>query len=358
MAEFRAIMDIKRAVEDEEGRWIVEGFATVADVDEEDRFISEEALKDAEKDLLTYSTVLHNHNRSEEIGKVLKSEYRPEEKALWVKVLISKTVPEIWQKIKEGVLNKFSIHGKAREWEWRFDEERQKNILYIKKIDLFETSLVSVPSHPGSRTLAWYVERGLREKGGVKMIPKMENGQPTTDEYAKVLVDIFREVTLSDQTVKDLIAILDKLLATDITDEQRTMLRKIKAVLSQQAGGTYPYPGPTAYPGALTRGEQVMEELKKLREMVEELSKQNHTAEVKKDVQELKKTVGTLAEESTDEKVLERMAEEIQEIKRMLQKLPVRLGSEGRPVVRSITDTEEYRNAPPNEKLRMLLGVK
>jgi len=324
MGQFEAYFSISRAVEDDEGRWIVEGYATVADVDEEDRFLTEEALRNAEKDLLTYSTVLHNHNRNEEIGRVLESKYIPEEKALWVKILISKTVPDIWQKIKEGVLNKLSVYGKARDWEWKFDEEAQKSILYVNKIDLFETSLVSIPSQPESRTLAWYVERSL--KGG-------------SEEMKKEDKTVERQVQLSDQTVKDLLAILDQLLATDITDEQRTLIRKVKAVLSQQSGGTYPYPGPTQYPGAITR--EVEESLSQIKEQLDKLTK----------------VVEELVPTSSYQSQLDALSKEVSIVRQLVEQIPVRRGV-GATNPQHFTETDEYKKATPHDKLKMLLGVK
>ena len=110
--EFSSLLEISRFAE-EDGKNIVEGIATTADLDVDDLYISEEALIGAENDLRKYTTLLYNHDRDKEIGKILEVEYRPEHRALWIKALISKTVPDIWTKIKEGVLNKFSVSGTA-----------------------------------------------------------------------------------------------------------------------------------------------------------------------------------------------------------------------------------------------------
>src|SRR3990172_13167261 len=114
---FECSIDIHKAYEDE-GNWIVEGFAATSDFDLQEDIITQQAIEASAKDLIENSTVLHNHNADEAIGKVEKSEAR--EGGLWLKIFISKTAPDIWQKITEGVLNKFSIRGKIldakKEW--------------------------------------------------------------------------------------------------------------------------------------------------------------------------------------------------------------------------------------------------
>jgi HK97 family phage prohead protease len=173
---FDAHFDIKKA-HDDGGRWIIEGYATTADLDVDDGYITEEALRGAEKDLLKYSTLLYNHDRDKELGKVLETKYIPEERALWIKALISKTAPDVWQRIKEGVLTKFSINGRALDWEEVLIKGMDKVITFIKSLSLFEASLVTVPADVRSETLAWYVERSIKNlnsKEDVSMTKKKE----------------------------------------------------------------------------------------------------------------------------------------------------------------------------------------
>jgi HK97 family phage prohead protease len=160
---------VKHYVEKEqnEEKWIVEGFCATDDFDLQGDIISPEALKGSEKDLVQNSTVLFNHKSDTPIGKVIEA--KAQKHGLWVKVLISKTVPEYWQKIKEGVLNKFSISGKiiraVKEWVEKLN--RIANV--IKEMYLTECSVVSLPANPRARTLCWYVTKALQDyeaKGG------------------------------------------------------------------------------------------------------------------------------------------------------------------------------------------------
>lgn len=158
---FFANLDIIKSEEDDAGRWIIEGFASTTDADLQDEVVSQEAIEGSAKDLEGNSTVLLNHDQKEPIGRVLESEAR--KGGLWIKVLISKTVPEIWTRIKEGVLNKFSIRGKVKDAEKRWVEAAKKFIKVIKKMFLVEVSLVSVPANPNAKALRWYIEKAFDE---------------------------------------------------------------------------------------------------------------------------------------------------------------------------------------------------
>jgi phage head maturation protease len=188
--KFEAGLDIKRYA-DEEGKWIIEGIATTADLDVDGLYISEEALIGAQDDLRKYTTLLYNHDRDKEIGKIMEVKYLPEQRALWIKALISKTVPDIWKKVNEEVLNKFSVSGTALDFTEKFIKGLDKTVQYVNQMRLFETSLVTVPADASARTLAFYVEKSMSENKkensnmakGKKAEKKIEKGQ---DEDKKI----------------------------------------------------------------------------------------------------------------------------------------------------------------------------
>ena len=164
---FECPVDVTKAYE-EEGRWVVEGYAATSDFDLQDDIISEEAIRASAKDLLENSTVLHNHKPDEAIGRVLASQAR--KAGLFLKILVSKTAPGIWQQITEGVLNKFSVRGKVLEARKRWIPKLGKHARVILKMRLVEVSLVAVPANPKARAVRWYVEKALDEfekAGGV-----------------------------------------------------------------------------------------------------------------------------------------------------------------------------------------------
>jgi HK97 family phage prohead protease len=167
---FECAVDITKSYEDE-GRWIVEGYAATSDFDLQEDIITDEAIRASAKDLLENSTVLHNHNADEAIGRVLAS--RARKNGLFLKILISKTAPDIWQQITEGVLNKFSVRGKVLEARKQWVPELKRYARLILKMRLLEVSLVAVPANPKARAIRWYIEKALDEfeKAGGEIEP-------------------------------------------------------------------------------------------------------------------------------------------------------------------------------------------
>ncbi len=249
--KFDAKFAISR-VSDEKGKWIIEGFATTADLDVDDGYITEEALIGAEKDLLKYSTLLYNHDRNAELGKVLESKYIPEERALWIKAMISKTVPDVWQKIQEGVLNKFSINGRALEWVEKEIKGLEKLVTVIQSLTLFEASLVTVPADASARTLAHYVERSIKNynsKEDVSMKKKIsrETKEVGRDkERVEALVTSIEEaLNVEDtevhaQTMRSVLDFLKSLLATDYGTPEQDSERaasNLKSLIDEAVSG-------------------------------------------------------------------------------------------------------------------------
>src|SRR5690349_278096 len=81
------------------GEFHIVGYAATSDFDLQGDIITPEALKGSSLDLLKNSTVLLNHDVKQPIGKVTKAEF--DHHGLLIDVLISKTEPDIIQKIKE-----------------------------------------------------------------------------------------------------------------------------------------------------------------------------------------------------------------------------------------------------------------
>ena len=213
---------------DKEGRWIIEGIATTADLDVDGLYISEEALIGAEGDLRKYTTLLYNHDRDKEIGKILEVKYMPEQRALWIKALISKTVPDIWQKVQEEVLNKFSVSGTALDFTEKFVKGLDKVVQYVNQMRLFETSLVTVPADASARTMAFYVEKSMKQfnkestmaskaKAKDKEIKKSQEDAPKKEET----------VSRDAKALELLVTSVEDALGTEEREVQVTTLRSV-----------------------------------------------------------------------------------------------------------------------------------
>ena len=152
-------LEVLKQVE-RDGQFHVVGYAATTDFDLQGDIITEEALQSASLDLIKNSTVLLNHDLKQPIGKVTKVDF--DRHGLLIDALISQTEPDIIQKIKEGVLNKFSIRGQVLEREKKFMREYDRVVNVIKKIALVEVSLVSVPANPEARAIGWYLSKALQ----------------------------------------------------------------------------------------------------------------------------------------------------------------------------------------------------
>lgn len=157
---------------EEDGDFHIVGYAATTDFDLQGDIITEGALKASAQDLLKNSTVLLNHDPKLPIGKVTKVEFN--NNGLLIDALISKTEQEIIQKIKEGILNKFSIRGQVIDRERSFSAEYNRMVNVINRMSLIEVSLVSVPANPEAKAIGWYISKALEEPAveGVKQMPE------------------------------------------------------------------------------------------------------------------------------------------------------------------------------------------
>lgn len=214
---FDCFVNVTKAYEEGE-KWYLEGYAGSTELDLTGDIITEEAFKGAENDLLGNSTVLYNHDPEQPIGKVEAVQAKAE--GLWVKVLISQTVPEIWQKVKEGVLNKFSIRARVINAVKKFVKELDKVVNEINELYLVEASLVALPANPEAKALRWYISKSLSDyelKGGE--IPK---------EYIKnTAKDRIKNMPKENvMTLQELIKQLNDRL---VADEDKALLKSIEA---------------------------------------------------------------------------------------------------------------------------------
>lgn len=164
---------------DANGEFHIVGYAATSDLDLQGDVISEAALQASSLDLLQNSTVLLNHDVTQPIGKVTKVKF--DQHGLLIDALISQTEPGIIQKIKEGVLNKFSIRGQVLERQRKFMPKLDRTVNVILRMTLVEVSLVSVPANPEARAIGWYVSKALTE-----LDQKSQGGIPMPEEQVVV----------------------------------------------------------------------------------------------------------------------------------------------------------------------------
>jgi len=225
MNDFTFKLDIVKTLASiKTGDRIVVGYASSFDVDTDNTQITRQALEGAKDDLLSYSTVLFNHDVDRPIGKVIETDV--DDVGLLVKVVISKEEDEIWKKIEEGIINKFSIKGRA------FDLspiEGENQILQINKIELFEVSLVSVPANKEAYTISHWVAKSLNLKKDVEetsnkiktnmkdLLEKLKNilSKENVEEVKKDLDSVIKDFEKEGDIIEKLQVISGKLSGDD-----------------------------------------------------------------------------------------------------------------------------------------------
>lgn len=179
------------------GNRVVEGYASTTDLDAQRHIITEDAIKQGATSLQDYRTILFNHDPNRPIGKLVAVE--PRDNRLWIKVIISKSEPLIWEKIKDGTLSKFSVKGKILGAEKQLQlgddgsPDPKREILIIKSMELYEVSLVSIPANSKARSLMWYIEKAL-EKTPIEVQEEPEANVESLKADFPWLEDVLKEI--------------------------------------------------------------------------------------------------------------------------------------------------------------------
>jgi len=203
---------VKKDKKIEEGDHIIEGYVMTSDIDSQGTIITNEAIKRSKNDLLKYSTVLFNHDRNRPIGKILETDF--DKKGLWVKMKLSRSEWDIWEKVQEGIISKFSINGrivKSSFVEKGKKGKTKKNriipfdklIRKIDRLELYEASLVSVPANVRAKAINWYIQKSLdlaekKQSKGKVVIKKKIINNTIKKEIIKELESLVNELKNKD----------------------------------------------------------------------------------------------------------------------------------------------------------------
>jgi len=249
---------------------IVTGYAAVAEViDSQFEIITREALESAAKDLLSYTTVLYNHDPDRPIGRVLEA--KPQGNGLFVKVQISTTEDEIWNKITEGIISKFSFRGVVTDYAEKYEKSLDRYITEIKSFRIFEISLVSVPANPEAKTLHHYLSKALehikKESQTAQVTPEKTDETPNTGGPKHTMDQ--QIIVKSAERMKLIASLCDKLAAAlqdmpQVDARLLALVKKIKAEAQAEMGAEekYPAPQPAESDMDITSYDPVMEGVK------------------------------------------------------------------------------------------------
>jgi len=157
--------------------------ASTPDIDRMGDIVDPHAFDGTVDKFLKVGVILNQHDPNQVIG--VPVEARVTNRGLEVKAMISETAPKIKQLVKEGILRQASIGFRVLEHE--FKQVADQVILYIKKLDLFEVSLVAIAANPYtevSMAKAFYSEIDKKDVVVEDAVEEQEEGVVVEDEKA------------------------------------------------------------------------------------------------------------------------------------------------------------------------------
>ncbi len=215
MKDFSFELDIIRSKSlIKKGDQVIVGYATTYDVKSDNLQITREALDDAKDFYLKYSTVLFNHDSNRPIGRIVESAV--DDVGLLIKMVLSKEEDEIWAKVQDGTINKFSIQGRIIASR---PVEGQEGITQITKIELFEAGLVSVPGDPDAITISSWIARALN------------NSSVSKDKQMNELLEKLKEIKnrIDDDDKQELGLIIEEFESRfDVISKLRILAGKVE----------------------------------------------------------------------------------------------------------------------------------
>lgn len=155
---------------DEEKR-MVWGYATVEEIDKHGEIIGYDASKQA---FAEWPGNIREMHGDKAVGKGIEVEFDDKNKGVWLGAYVSESADgeNAWIKVKEKILNGFSIGGRINDWTTTRQkvEGEEKDVVMITDYDLSEVSLVDNPACPSA------VFQMVKSVGGkLKHVEKMEN---------------------------------------------------------------------------------------------------------------------------------------------------------------------------------------
>ncbi len=216
---------------------IVKGYVSTTHKDDQGDILTKNFVRGITKTLKEYTTVFINHDTlADPIGlmkdiKLKKLEEKAEEDMIdekdthhygaFATIGISKTVPEKWILIQEGILNKFSIGGYLTDY--TYDEDKDAFIVDSGKI--MEASIVGIAAnnHAGLTNVLKTLRKGYK-KNRLKVTKNMDN-----DEYKAIIKEALAKQAVEtakqlEEFKSDLVTEQEKKLAQEKTLAEKTEL--------------------------------------------------------------------------------------------------------------------------------------
>lgn len=287
---FKFPVDIVKKYTEKTGDRVIEGYCVTNDLDLAGDVITDDAMKGAEKDLESNSTVLYNHDLDKPIGKVVKSKL--DKKGLFIKIIVSKSgdCESIWDKVQEDIINKFSVRLRVLEKKEEFVPAVKRVVNFIKKMMLLEVSLVTVPMNPEAKSIGWYITKSLEISQNGGEVEMKDTQVKKVEEKKEEKVEEKKEEKVEEKKVEEK-------KVEEKKDEKVEEKKEEKKELDVAAATE----------------EKPEEKEEKAEEKTEEVKEEEKTKEEEKE-EVVEEKVEEKTEEKTEEKVEEKVEEKKEEV--------------------------------------------
>lgn len=233
---YTAFIDARftKAVEDEEGDLIIEGYANTVSKDRMGDVIPTSAWEE-EGALANYKknpVILHQHNHSKAIGRMV--DYEVDSKGLRIKAKISKGAGDVYQLIKDEVLSTFSVGFGIKDAKYI----PQEDTFYITQLELYEVSVVAVPCNQDS---TFSISKSLGEGYSdfreelIKSTQQPEPQADNTKDINNMSTETNNVPSLDDITATINKSVADALAAKQAADEKAAAAKAEKAAAEKAA---------------------------------------------------------------------------------------------------------------------------
>ena len=169
------LSSVKAFTEDED--LYIEGYANTTTKDRANDIVVAEAWnKKSLENYIKNPIILAFHDHSKPVGKMV--DFSIEKDGLKIKAKISKAATEVYNLVKDGILSAFSIGFRILD----ADYDDKKDIFYIKELELFEVSVVSVPANADS---LFSIRKSFKDSQDIKSFIselKQENKMEKTND--------------------------------------------------------------------------------------------------------------------------------------------------------------------------------
>jgi len=193
----------------------IEGFASTPDLDRDGDIIPTQVLESAIEDYIKMGTLLYEHGYDptyarKPIGKLNVAKI-DDQGRLYVKGRISDQW--IWEKIKLGELQAFSVGGRA---EWETQEKNGEVVGVAKNMEIHEVSVVAIPANPNA---LFTIAKALKDS-----FKQLVKGEQATKSDKNIYN---KDIPLTDKIMEDLIkGLQDKFDAFVSGDNEKVELKK------------------------------------------------------------------------------------------------------------------------------------